>query len=56
MLTSVDELETDRIFQMSFIEFLEGIARVAEKLSPIPVGAEPVQLILYSGSRMDNRN
>lgn len=35
MMTKVDELESDRIFQMSYIEFLEALARVAEKLSPI---------------------
>lgn len=40
MMTKVDELESDRIFQMSYIEFLEALARVAEKLSPIKVGGE----------------
>ena len=33
MMTQVDELENDRIFQMSFLEFMEGIARLADKLS-----------------------
>ena len=33
MMTQVDELESDRIFQMSFLEFMEGIARLAEKMS-----------------------
>lgn len=34
MMTQVDELNQDRIFQMSFVEFLEAVARVAEKYSP----------------------
>jgi hypothetical protein len=38
-LTEVDELERDNIFQMSFVEFLEAIARVAEKISPIGLDA-----------------
>jgi hypothetical protein len=30
-MTQVDELSQDRHTQMSFIEFVEGVARVAEK-------------------------
>lgn len=37
MMTQVDELNQDRIFQMSFVEFLEAVARVAEKYSPQPL-------------------
>ena len=35
MMTHVDELESDSIFQMTFVEFLEALARIAEKASPI---------------------
>ncbi len=31
--TQVDELNSDRIFQMSVLEFMEALARVADKLS-----------------------
>ncbi len=34
MMTQVDELNNDRIFQMQFVEFLEAVARIAEKQSP----------------------
>lgn len=37
MMTQVDELNSDRIFQMSFVEFLEAVARIAEKYSPQPL-------------------
>ncbi|CAD8171615.1 unnamed protein product [Paramecium pentaurelia] len=33
MMLQVDELESDRIFQMTFIEFLEAVARIADKVS-----------------------
>ena len=33
MMLQVDELESDRIFQMTFIEFLEAIGRIADKVS-----------------------
>ena len=38
MMTQLDELNQDRIFQMSFIEFLEMCARIADKYSPQPLG------------------
>jgi hypothetical protein len=31
MMLQIDELESDRIFQMTFVEFLEAIARISEK-------------------------
>lgn len=31
MITQVDELESDRIFQMTLIEFLEAVARISDK-------------------------
>eukprot|EP00828_Plagiopyla_frontata_P019188 TRINITY_DN24542_c0_g1_i1.p1 TRINITY_DN24542_c0_g1~~TRINITY_DN24542_c0_g1_i1.p1 ORF type:complete len:257 (-),score=58.21 TRINITY_DN24542_c0_g1_i1:72-842(-) len=34
MMTQWDETTNDRIFQMSFVEYLEAIARLAEKCSP----------------------
>ncbi|CAD8099201.1 unnamed protein product [Paramecium primaurelia] len=33
MMLQIDELESDRIFQMSLIEFMEAIARISEKVS-----------------------
>eukprot|EP00828_Plagiopyla_frontata_P005843 TRINITY_DN12435_c0_g5_i1.p3 TRINITY_DN12435_c0_g5~~TRINITY_DN12435_c0_g5_i1.p3 ORF type:complete len:132 (-),score=30.67 TRINITY_DN12435_c0_g5_i1:79-474(-) len=36
MMTQVDELFQDRIFQMSFAEFIEAISRIAEKSAPQP--------------------
>lgn len=43
MMTQFDELSNDRIFQMTFIEFLEAFARIADKLSPCPIGTNPVK-------------
>lgn len=40
MMISVDELESDRIFQMQPIEFMEALARICEKYSPPAVGKE----------------
>ena len=31
MMTQIDELESDRIYQMNWIEFLEALARISEK-------------------------
>jgi hypothetical protein len=36
MMTQVDELTKARHYQMSYYEFLEGLARIAEKASLIP--------------------
>ena len=44
MMTQVDELDSDRIFQMSFIEFLEAVARIAEKVN-IQVAASSVESV-----------
>ena len=38
MMTQVDELTVDRHFQMTFVEFLEALARLAEKKSMTPLG------------------
>ncbi|EAS06061.2 hypothetical protein TTHERM_00853000 (macronuclear) [Tetrahymena thermophila SB210] len=38
IMTQIDELNSDRYFQMNFDEFLEALARIAEKKSMIPVG------------------
>ncbi|EGR27628.1 leucine rich repeat protein [Ichthyophthirius multifiliis] len=38
MMTQVDELNNDRFIMMSFVEFLEALARLSEKKSMIPVG------------------
>lgn len=30
----IDELESDKLFQMNQVEFYEAVARISEKLSP----------------------
>ncbi|EGR31140.1 leucine rich repeat protein [Ichthyophthirius multifiliis] len=42
MMTQIDELQSDRIFQMSQVEFYEAIARIAEEAS-LPVGPGTVE-------------
>ncbi|EAR90532.2 hypothetical protein TTHERM_00120780 (macronuclear) [Tetrahymena thermophila SB210] len=38
MMTQVDELNNDRFIQMTFVEFLEAIARLADKKCMLPLG------------------
>jgi hypothetical protein len=38
MMTQVQEVTEDRHLRMSFPEFIEALARLAEKLSPAPIG------------------
>lgn len=38
MMTQEDENDSDRFIQMSFVELLEAIARLAEKKSKVPLG------------------
>ncbi|CAD8053199.1 unnamed protein product [Paramecium primaurelia] len=38
MMTQIDELNSDRIFQMSFVEFLEAFARIAEDIDIRQIG------------------
>ena len=47
MMTQVDELNSDRIFQMQFIEFLEAFARVTDLYSPAPYGQSDVKNITF---------
>lgn len=47
MMTQVDELNSDKIFQMSFIEFLEALARTAE-ISSIPSPGEDWVFLLFN--------
>ena len=42
MMTQVDELESDRIYQMQFVEFLEAFSRIADKFSAAPWGKSEV--------------
>lgn len=42
MMTQVDELNSDRIFQMTFVEFLEALSRCADKLALPKIGSNPV--------------
>lgn len=44
MMTQVDELNSDRIFQMNFVEFLEAIARIADVYSAASPGEEEVYI------------
>ena len=44
MMTQVDELNVDRIFQMTFVEFLEALSRCADKLSLPKIGSDPVKI------------
>jgi hypothetical protein len=37
MMTQVDELTLDRNIRMTFIEFVEALGRVAERISPAPI-------------------
>lgn len=46
MMTQMDEINSERIFKMSFVEFLEAIGRIAQKLSPLKIGANPVILLI----------
>ena len=49
MMTQVDELSNDRIFQMQYIEFLEAFARAADKFSAAPYGKTEVMISFYNG-------
>jgi hypothetical protein len=42
MRIQIDEIETDRHYNMTFQEFLEAFSRVIDKASPIPLGEKPV--------------
>ena len=46
MMTQVDELGQDRIFNMTFVEFLEALSRCAEKLSFAKIGSDPVKFFV----------
>ncbi|EAR90533.1 hypothetical protein TTHERM_00120790 (macronuclear) [Tetrahymena thermophila SB210] len=41
MMTQENELSCDKYIQMNFVEFLECLARLAEKKSMVPVGENP---------------
>jgi hypothetical protein len=40
-MTQIDELTSERIYQMYFVEFLEALARVADDVSLPPLGMSP---------------
>ncbi len=46
MMTQVDELNSDRIFQMQFIEFLEAFSRIVDLFSPAPYGQSDVRKLI----------
>ncbi len=45
MKWQVDEIHTDRAFNMQFPEFLEALCRIVDKFSPIPPDQDPVSFI-----------
>ena len=40
MMTQIDEISQNRIFEMSIVEFYEAVARMAEKKSLAPYGTD----------------
>lgn len=42
MRIQIDEIESDRHFNMTFPEFLEAFCRVIDRASPIPLGEKIV--------------
>lgn len=42
MMTQMDELNSEKFFRMTFVEFLEALARIADKMSPPKIGGQPV--------------
>lgn len=44
MRIQIDEIETDRHYNMTFPEFLEAFCRVVDKASPVPLGEKPVNI------------
>lgn len=48
MMTQVDELQSDRIYQMSMVEFYEALARIAEVASLEPIqGIHQVNTLFF---------
>ena len=47
MMTQIDELNSEKIFRMTFVEFLEALGRIADKLSPLKIGATSVFLLIF---------
>ena len=50
MMTQVDEITKENFFRMTFVEFLEAFARIAEKLSPSKIGSTEVIFFNYDNS------
>ena len=46
MKLCINELESNRIFEMTFPEFLEAFCRVIDKYSPLPPGESPENMNL----------
>lgn len=44
MMTIIDEIKSERVFSMTFVEFLESLARIAKKanMAPLSFTAEEV--------------
>lgn len=47
MMTQIDEITNEKIFRMTFVEFLEVLGRIADKLSPHKIGLSSVDFIFY---------
>jgi len=43
MRIQIDEIESDRHYNMTFPEFLEAFCRVIDKASSMPIGEKPVK-------------
>lgn len=44
MMTQVDELESDRIYQMQLTEFIEAVSRAADKFAAAPFGKTEAEM------------
>lgn len=44
MKSQIDEIHSERIYNMAFPEFLEAMCRIIDKASPIPPDEKPVRI------------
>jgi hypothetical protein len=47
-ILEVDEINNDKGSQLSFVEFLESVVRIAEKCSPAPFGLSNVYQKIFN--------
>jgi hypothetical protein len=48
MKLQVDEISSDRHYNMQFPEFVEAFCRVIDKSSPCPPGEDPVNILYFN--------